>query len=263
MTVLFDHPVLLFLATFIFLALLAQLGFRIRQTYPASKQDALHEQMKEGRDGIVFLLSLLLGFTLAMALTRYDLRKQLLVDEADAIGTTGLRAHLLPDPQGRQITRFLADYADARVAYFKAGNDRKSTEATLVRANRILTQIWQLTQEAARAAPTPITSIFIQSLNETIDISEKQIATLENRVPFSVWLMILVIAVLACLVSGLAVRQRMLISMLLTPLTAAVVISLTADLDTPRTGLIRVGIGSIERVQADLHSSSSPSQLAR
>ena len=93
---------------------------------------------------------------------------------------------------------------------------------------------------------------FIQSLNETIDVTEKQTASLENRIPFSVWLMISIIAVLACLASGVAVRQRMLFSMLLTPLMAAVVMSLTADLDSPRTGLIRVGVHSIQRVQADL-----------
>jgi hypothetical protein len=63
--------------------------------------------------------------------------------------------------------------------------------------------------------------------------------------------MISIIAVLACLASGVAVRQRMLFSMLLTPLMAAVVMSLTADLDSPRTGLIRVGVNSIQRVQAD------------
>ncbi len=262
MSFLFDHPVLLFLATFIFLAFVAQLGFRIRQRYAPSTQDALHEQMKEARDGIVFLLSLLLGFTLAMALTRYDQRKQLLIDEANAIGTTGLRARLLAEPYGSQITRLLRNYADARVAYFEAGNNEKSMEAALVRTNQILTQNWAVTQEVVRTAPNPITSIFIQSLNETIDISEKQIATLENRIPSSVWLMILVVAVLACLASGVAVRQRVLFSMVLTPLMAAVVISLTADLDSPRTGLIRVGIGSMERVRADLHS-PSPAKLDR
>jgi ABC-type sulfate transport system permease component len=90
MTTLLNHPVLLFLVSLTVLALVAQAGYRLRQAYPASTQEALHEQVKDARDGIVFLLSLLLGFTLAMALTRYDHRKQLVVDEADAIGTTAL-----------------------------------------------------------------------------------------------------------------------------------------------------------------------------
>jgi L-asparagine transporter-like permease len=118
-------------------------------------------------------------------------------------------------------------------------------------------QIWKITQAVARTAPTAVTASFVQSLNEAIDLSEKQIATLENRIPQTVWLMILIIAVLACLASGMALRQRMLFSLLLTPLMAAVVISLTADLDSPRSGLIRIGVHSLERVRADLHSSSA------
>jgi hypothetical protein len=254
---LLNHPVALFLVALVILTLASQAGFRLRGGFAASNQDVLQEQVKEARDGIVFLLSLLLGFTLAMAMTRFDQRKGLLVDEANDIGTTSLRASLLPEPYGSQMTRLVADYARARLAYFQAGNDAKSIDAALAQTKQLQSQIWELTRDAARAAPTPITSSFIQSLNETIDVTEKQIAGVENRIPFSVWLMILIIAILACLVSGVAVRRRVLFSLVLTPFMAAVVMSLTADLDSPRTGLIQVGISSMERVCADLHSPSS------
>jgi hypothetical protein len=234
--------------------LTVELGLRLRSSYAQNNQDILYEQVKEARDGIVFLLSLLLGFTLAMALTHYDQRKQLVVEEANAIGTTARRARLLPEPYSTQMTRMLADYADTRLAYFKAGNDVKSIETSMGQTNQLLSQNWLVAAKMVSAAPTPNTSIFIQSLNETFDISEKQIATLENRIPQSVWVMILIIAILASLASGMAVRRRMLFSTLIVPLMAAVVISLTADLDSPRSGVIRVGVGSMERVQANLHS---------
>lgn len=203
MTSIFNYPALLFLVVFAVLVLMVEVGFHLRNAYTQDKQDILHEQVKEARDGIVFLL---------------------------------------------------ADYAAIRLAYLKAGNDAKSIEKALAQTNQLLGQSWYVTQELARTTPTPITSIFIQSLNVTTDISEKQIATLENRISQSVWLMILIIAALACLASGMAVRRRMLISMLMVPLMAAVVTSLTAELDSPRSGVIRVGVGSMERVQATLHS---------
>jgi hypothetical protein len=158
MTFFFDNSVVLFLGMFILLALVAQLGFRIRQAYAVTAQEALHEQVKEVRDGIIFLLSLLLGFTLAMALTRYDQRKQLVVDEANDIGTTSLRAGLLPEPYGSEAMRLLAEYADARLAYFQTGNT-KSTDAALTRTKQLQNQIWEVTRGAARTAPTPITSV--------------------------------------------------------------------------------------------------------
>ena len=254
MTTLLNHPVLFFLVSLTVLALVTQAGYRLRQAHPASTEEALHEQVHDARDGIVFLLSLLLGFTLAMALTRYDHRKQLVVDEADAIGTTALRARLLPEPYDSRMTHLIADYSDARLKYFTV-RDAKAVEVALEQAKQLQNQIWDITRDAARAAPTAITSSFIQSLNETIDLSEKQVASAENRIPLSTWVMIWIIAILACLASGLAVRRRLLISMVLTPLTAAVVMSLTADLDSPRSGLITAGTASIERIHSDLNAS--------
>ena len=170
MTTLLNHPVLFFLVSLTVLALVTQAGYRLRQAHPASTEEALHEQVHDARDGIVFLLSLLLGFTLAMALTRYDHRKQLVVDEADAIGTTALRARLLPEPYDSRITHLMADYSDARLKYFTV-RDAKAVEAALEQAKQLQNQIWDITRDAARAAPTAITSSFIQSLNETIDLT--------------------------------------------------------------------------------------------
>jgi hypothetical protein len=149
----------------------------------------------------------------------------------------------------------MAAYSNARLKYFRAGNDTKAITAALEQTTQLQNQIWDITRDVARAAPTAITSSFIQSLNETIDLSENQIASIENRIPLSTWVMISIIAILACLASGLALRRRLLISMVLTPLTAAVVMSLTADLDSPRSGLITAGTASIERIHSDLNPS--------
>jgi len=106
----------------------------------------------------------------------------------------------------------------------------------------------------SQAAPTPITSIFVQSLNGAIDSSEKQVATLENRIPPSVWIMITLIAMMTCFAAGLSARRRVLLSLTLMPLMTAVVMSLTADLDTPSRGFIQVGFGSMQRLVLALHA---------
>ena len=60
------------------------------------------------------LLAFILAFTFGLAASRFDSRMQVLLDEANAIGTTYLRAGMLPE-QGKQIRALLREYADARL----------------------------------------------------------------------------------------------------------------------------------------------------
>ena len=97
---------------------------------------------------------------------------------------------------------------------------------------------------------------FIQALNDTIDMSEKQLAALENRLPRSIWVMILFLAAMAAFASGLALQKRLLLNLILLPLMVSLIVSLIADLDTPGRGLIRIGLESMHRLQT--HLSDAP-----
>ncbi len=85
-----------------------------------------------------------------------------------------------------------------------------------------------------------------------IDVSEERQAALENRIPGSIWLMLLLISLLTCLTVGYSVRRRFAFSMIVTPLMISIVMALVADLDSPRSGLIRISQQSMQRVQSDL-----------
>jgi hypothetical protein len=90
---LIEHPWHFFPVLFLGLLLCVNLGFHFRP-----RDDQTHSQIESSRNGLNVLLSLLLGFTLPMAQAHYDQRKQLIVDEADAIATVHLRAEMLPEP---------------------------------------------------------------------------------------------------------------------------------------------------------------------
>jgi hypothetical protein len=111
--------------------------------------------------------------------------------------------------------------------------------------------MWQQSVEVARQSPTPITSLFIQALNESIDLSENRMV--ENRVPPAIWVMLTLISLLPCLTVGLSGRRRFWFVMVLSPLIA-IVMALIADLNSPRTGFIQIGKQIMERVQQDLKS---------
>jgi hypothetical protein len=218
------------------------------------------EQIAASRDSLGILLSLLLGFTLAMALPRFDSRKQLVLEEANAIGTTGLRAELLPQPQRIQARALLLQYVAARQAYSRASLGQQELTTAIDRTKSTQTSLWQIAQESARQNPTAIIGLFVSSLNEMIDLSEKRLTALENRIPPTIWLMLLLIAFLTCFTFGYWQRRRFWLVAVVIPLMIAIVMGLIADLDSPRSGFLRVDLRSLERVEQDLRSlpSSAP-----
>lgn len=247
---LIDHPAELFFCLFLILLVALAIGFRCRAG--TNDDEIHHEQIVGTRDGIVILLSLLLGFTLAMALGRYDLRKQLLVDEANAIGTTGLRAQMLPEPARTRCLGLLREYAASRLHTSDSKPGSKEFSSSLAHSAQLQNELWQQAVAVSQQNPNAITSLFVSALNETFDLSEKQLASLENRIPTAIWVMLGLIALLACLTAGYSLRVRFLMSMVVTPLMIAIVMSLIADLDSPRSGTIQVGQQSMERVLSSL-----------
>lgn len=249
MTSLIDHPVALFGVLFIALLVVVEIGYRVALRIYVNGKEELHEEIVAARDAIGVLLSLLLAFTLSMVLTRYDSRKQLIVEEADAIGTTRSRAQMLAEPYRSEILALLQRYLDARSSFSDAGLDQEKVNASFSQANALLAEMWQKGVAVAQQSPTPITSIFLQSLNETTDLSERRLAALENRIPRVLWLVLVFMSTLTCLLVGSSFRRRAFLVILVWPLMISVVLALSADLDSPRTGLIQIGQQSIERLR--------------
>ncbi len=85
-----------------------------------------------------------------------------------------------------------------------------------------------------------------------IDLSEKRLTALENRIPHTIWLMLLLIASLTCFTFGYGQRRRFWLVAIVTPLMITIVMGLIADLDSPRSGFLRVDVRSLERLEQDL-----------
>jgi hypothetical protein len=249
-----DHPWTLFGVLFGLLVVFVELGHQVRSATGVANHEDLRESLVSTRDSISLLLSLLLGFTLAMALPRFDDRKKLLVDEANSIGTAALRTRMLPEPARSKILQILSEYVDARLDFSVAQLNGEELQRSLVRTKQLQDQMWREIVVVAQQNPTPITSILVQALNESIDLTEKRRATLENRVPNAVWLLLVLVSCLSCLAIGISERRRFWFVMVVSPLTIAIVMALIADLDAPRSGLIQTGQQSLRRLQQDLKS---------
>lgn len=247
-----DHPVWLFAVAFLVSLVSVEIGFRLALRTKAAADEEFHEQIVGARDGILVLLSLLLAFMLPLSLARFDQRRHLAIEEAKAIGTTSLRAQTLPEPARSKAQELMREYIDARLKFFEAGLHGEKLQAANLHAKQLQNELWKQSVAASELSPTPITALFAQSLNQMIDLSEERLAALENRIPGSIWLMLMLIALLACLTVGYSLRRRFVMSMLVIPLMISIVMAIVADLDSPRSGLIRISQRSMERVQFDL-----------
>lgn len=252
METILDHPWELGSILVVVLALALELGRRVAVRCRLHEDPNRKEQMATIRDGLFLLVSLLLGFTLALASPRYAERRVLLIEEAVSIGTTYLRAGTLPQTYRQHSQRLLREYADARLDLGNADLDSARFDETTNRSKRIQEELWRDAEAVSQIDRTPVTAVYIESLNETIDLYEKRIAALENRMPQPVWLLVISVSVIAVFTRGLTLSSRFWVTLVLIPFTIAIVVALTADLDTPSSGLIRLDQRAMERLKGDL-----------
>lgn len=246
-------------ALVVFLAAI-ELGFRLGLRQRDRSDDAAKSQLGALQAGLLGLLALLLGFTFNMAVSRFDVRKTLVLDEANAIGTTYLRARFLPPPHQQEAARLLKEYVAARLDFYRAGIDADRLAAASASAARIQQQLW--THAAMSAAQDPRSvpiGLFIQSLNDVIDLSEKHQVALDDHVPGAVMYLLFIVAAGAlgfiAYGSGLAGRRRHGLTGAFA-LMVAIVLAIIIDLDRPRRGLILVSQASMVRLQAALDQST-------
>jgi hypothetical protein len=190
------------------------------------------------------LLALLLGFSFSMALTRFDTRKQLVLDEANAIETTYLRAQLLPDPVRKEVSDLFRRYVDVRLEFYQAGINQRRLQMVDDETENLHRALWSYAVSAARHDPRAIpTGLFIQSLNDVIDLHAKRVTALENHVPESIFVLLMIVATLSLGLVGYGAgmgRDRNLLPTVISVILIASVILLIMDLDRPRRGLIKV-----------------------
>lgn len=225
------------------LLLLAELGYRFGRAFRRRDPEAAANHGGNIQGAVLGLLGLLLGFSFAMAVGRYDSRRLLVVDEANSIGTTWLRADFLPQAHAAEVRKLLRGYAGLKVSEFDHDPDSPGMNRLRGEITATHKALWANASAACAESPSPITASFVTSLNETIDLDSSRMAAARNHVPGAVWLLLMVVAGCGAWTSGYgsgAGGFRSVFSQWIFPLLIGVVITLISDIDRPRRGMIGI-----------------------
>ncbi len=231
------------LGLFLGLMLAAEGGFRLGGWRRNRIGDAAKSQTTTVQGAVLGLMGLLAGFSLAMAVGRFDARRQLVVEESNAIGTCYLRTSLLPEPYAEETAGQLRAYLDERIEYSVTIRDQTKAVAAQNEARRLLNGLWRKAAEASEAAPTVMTALFVESLNEVIDVEAKRSQAMNSHVPLAVMVMLFVSAAFSALFIGYMygdAGQRNLFATAVATALFSLVIMIIIDLDHPRAGLVKL-----------------------
>jgi hypothetical protein len=186
------------------------------------------------------LLAFMLAFTFGMAASRFEDRRQVLLSEANAIGTTYLRSKMLAEPMRTDAQNMLREYVDVRLEGVQPGK----LQQAILRSEELQNRLWSVAMAQAEKEPNVITSLFIQSLNEVIDLHATRImAGVRSRIPGMIWIVLYLLAVIAMVMmgyhAGLANSRRSIATIALV-IAFSSVLYLIADLDRPGQGMLKV-----------------------
>jgi hypothetical protein len=231
----------LYVATVAIILLAVEGGQRLgkyRRQQPEHELDAPVSVMVGATLG---LLAFMLAFTFGLAASRFDIRRGFVVDDANAIGTTYLRAGLLSEPYRTEVRNLLREYVDVRLELVRP----EKAEEAMHRSDELHARLWSQAVAVGEKNPGSIVAgLFIGSLNEVIDLHAKRVNLgLRTRVPGTIWAALYFITILSMgavgYQAGLTGSRRSLADLALV-LAFSAVMMLIADLDNPLEGWLTV-----------------------
>jgi hypothetical protein len=252
-------PLLLLVAVALFLGMLGlqEVGRRLGKRQLNQDPDGARKSLGPLEGTVFGLLGLMLAFTFSGAAARLDGRRQLVAQEANAIGTAYLRVDLLPATAQPPLREAFRHYLDARLAYFQNPYQSPASLAGWNQSNQLQNVIWSEAVTACKADPTNSTTMLVlPALNDMIDITTTRAMAANQHPPSVVYVMLGALTLATALLVGYSMAEGKVRSWAhilgfagLFSITVFVII----DLEYPRLGLIRVD--AADQVMVDLKAS--------
>ena len=249
-----DFPIVVFALAFMGLWLSARIGGFIRNRQPDAKEE-VSKDYDLVMAAILTMLGLIIGFSFAVAVGRYDERKNFEEAEANAIGTEYVRVDFLPPDNAAKVRALLRSYLDQRIRFYNT-RDNHQLQQIYARTSEIQTEMWDQVRVSATAQPTPVSALTVSGMNDVLDSEGYTQAAWLYRMPGEAWVMMAIIAIFCNLMIGYGARHRGAtgVLFLVIPLVVAFSFLLVADIDSPRGGIIRVRPVNLMSLSQSFHA---------
>lgn len=190
------------------------------------------------------LLGLLIAFTFSGAASRFEARRHLITEEANAIGTAYLRLDMLPRDAQPELRSLFRRYVELRAGTYRTAASGIRT-ARLAEAAAMQGQIWSRALAACQRPDTPVQAmtLLVPALNEMFDITTTRATATENHPPLVIFLLLGALSLIGALLVGYDLapnKERSWLHPALFALMMSLAVYVIIDLEYPRRGLIRV-----------------------
>jgi hypothetical protein len=230
----------LYIITVFLLLLASEVGYHLGKLIQRYRPDRAEASVGALNGATLALLAFLMAFVTGAAVNTFAANRQAVVAEANAIGTTYLRAGYLPDPYATESRQFLREYVDQRLEAL----DRAKTAQAIARSEEIHNELWTRAETLAKEDSSPTLALYIASLNEVIDLHTDRInVALVLRLPWALLIGLFVMAMLALMLVGVHAgyaEKRNPVALIAFVLILSVVFLLIIDLSRGQEGLLRV-----------------------
>lgn len=232
-------------ALFVGMLLLLEIGRRVGARRVARDPEGAHLGTSAVDGAVYALLGLLLAFTFSGAASRFDQRRNLIVQEANDIGTAYLRLDLLPPAAQPAMRDLFRRYVDSRLEIYRKLSDVEAAKAELARSTKLQGEIWSMAVAAGRmeGAQPQATTLLLSALNQMIDITTTRTMAIQMHPPLVIYVLLFVLAMAGALFAGYGMagsKTRSWIHMIGFAAAIAVAVNVIMDLEHPRHGLIRL-----------------------
>ena len=221
-----------------------EIGYRIGRNRAGKNSEVGFEGIGAMEAAIFSLVGLLLAFSFSGAATRFEARRQLIVQEANAIATAYQRLDFVPTADQSELRHLFREYLNARLQGFERILDRPLANEEFGRAARIAQQIWSRALDASRSDPTQNSSrLLLPALNQMSDVANQRAVALQTYMPEVIFWLLVGIVLMSALLAGYAMARRPRRSWLHMVFFSAIIsltITVIFDFNYPRYGLIRI-----------------------
>jgi hypothetical protein len=248
----FNYPWLVLAVSVLSFWIAARIGVAIQRWRHAPNEDS-RDDFTLLIGATLTLLGLIIGFTFSMAVERYDQRKNLEEEEANAIGTEYVRANLLPAADAAKVRALLKDYLDQRIVVY-ANPQAEERRRVMLQTNKLQNELWSAVQAPAMTQPTAAAMLILSGMNDVLNSQGYAQAAWWNRIPVAAWVLLIAISIFCNFLLGYGLREKSGYVFLILPIALSISLFLIADIDSPRRGIIHVRPQNLEALAESLRS---------